>query len=461
MNRTWGLPFEGLMVGLLFVALGLGACLATTQSDTFWHLRAGAQIFELGRVPLFETWSHTAAGRPWPNHEWLWQALSYALFSVGGFPLLTALVAGIIMGGLVLNFRLMPGSVRARFGALACQGTLSCIVWSVRPQVVSLLATSVLLHCLVTRRLWLIPFLFVIWANFHGAVAMGGALLLAVTIMALFVDRGFGVKLLPIVLVSALGTAVTPMGFGLWRFVITSIGRSSDVRINEWQPPVVRTLDGIMFFALMALFLVIFVRRRRLLSGPGAFLFGAASVVTVPLAFLYVRNIPFALMTLAPLASAMLTIPRPAHTVQVLGDHPRFNLALLSIAALMAVTFVAVSWTNRWPRLGWDPMGAATISALKACPDNLYNRYGDGGYVLWFVKGKRVYIDSRQDPYPHSFVRAHLDGENEGISPQTLAARGLRCALLPPTSPTLPKLRAGGWKSVAADERFVVLKAPH
>lgn len=460
MKQPRGLSFDGLMVGLLFVALGFGACLVNAQSDTFWHLRAGAETLQEGRVPLVESWSHTAAGRPWPNHEWLWQVLSYAVFSVGGFPLLTALVAAIIVGGLIVNFRLLPGSSWARFGSLACQGTLSCIVWSVRPQAISLLAAALLLHFLLRRRLWPIPLLFLGWANFHGAVAMGGAVLLAVTVASLAVDRRFGVRLLPILLLSALATIVTPMGVGLWRYVLTSVGRSSDVGINEWLPPTVRNAEGAVFFALMASFLVLLVRRRGRLSGPTAQIFGVASVVTVPLAFLYVRNIPFALMTLAPLASVMLTSGGAREGMRVTVDHPRFNLALLSTAALTALTVVVVGWTSRWPRLGWRPMGDAAISALNRCPGNLYNRYGDGGFVLWFVPGKQVYIDSRQDPYPHDFVRAHIQEETQGLSALALATRDIRCAFLRTTSPTLPKLLAGGWKTLAADERFVVLEAP-
>ena len=80
---TRGLSFEQLMVGLLFGALGAAACLMPAQSDTFWHLRAGEEIWRTLRVPLDEHYSFTAAGRPWPNHEWLWQAVSYGLVSAG------------------------------------------------------------------------------------------------------------------------------------------------------------------------------------------------------------------------------------------------------------------------------------------------------------------------------------------------------------------------------------------
>ena len=40
-----GISFEQLMVGLLFGALAAAACLMPAQPDTFWHLRAGEEIW--------------------------------------------------------------------------------------------------------------------------------------------------------------------------------------------------------------------------------------------------------------------------------------------------------------------------------------------------------------------------------------------------------------------------------
>src|SRR5215813_13902112 len=101
-----GVSFNRMMVGLLFTAIVLTACLMPAQSDTYWHLRAGQDIWRTHHVPLVETWSHTAAGRFWPNHEWLWQALSYGLYRVGGMPLLVAGGAAAVTGAFAIVYRL-------------------------------------------------------------------------------------------------------------------------------------------------------------------------------------------------------------------------------------------------------------------------------------------------------------------------------------------------------------------
>lgn len=81
---TRGLTFSQLTAGLLFGALAACACLMPAHSDTYWHLRAGQEIWRTLHVPRVDSYSYTAAGRVWPDHEWLWQALSYALYRGGG-----------------------------------------------------------------------------------------------------------------------------------------------------------------------------------------------------------------------------------------------------------------------------------------------------------------------------------------------------------------------------------------
>ena len=71
-------------VGLLFVAFAVVATFSPAQNDTFWHLRAGADIWRTGHVPRIDTYSYTELGAAWPDHEWLSQALMYAAYHLGG-----------------------------------------------------------------------------------------------------------------------------------------------------------------------------------------------------------------------------------------------------------------------------------------------------------------------------------------------------------------------------------------
>src|SRR6185503_330693 len=105
---------ERLTAGLVFVALGVLACLAPTQSDTWWLLRAGQDTWRTGVVGLTDQYSHTAAGRFWWNHEWLTEVIFYAVYRLGGLALLTAVCAACMVGTWMLSWRLARGAFEAR-----------------------------------------------------------------------------------------------------------------------------------------------------------------------------------------------------------------------------------------------------------------------------------------------------------------------------------------------------------
>ena len=109
-----GLTFSQFAVLLMFCALAVCTCLMPAHSDTYWHLRAGQEIWQTLHVPLHDHYSFTADGRFWPNHEWLWQAIVYVLYAVGGMRLLVVGAAAFVLGAVASLYRLMVGGARAR-----------------------------------------------------------------------------------------------------------------------------------------------------------------------------------------------------------------------------------------------------------------------------------------------------------------------------------------------------------
>jgi hypothetical protein len=473
-----GLSFEQLMVGLLFGALGAAACLMPSQPDTFWHLRAGEEIWTTLHVPLDEHYSFTAAGRAWPNHEWLWQAFSFALVRAGGMRLLTLASAAIAVGAVVIFYRLMLGPARERFVLLLLGVPLVPSVWAVRPQLVSLLLLAVLLHLLVHERFVWLPPLFALWANVHGAVALGIAVLCAALAAALLRvragdgrDRARAALLAVLLPLSALATALTPMGFRLWSYIGSSMALSKQNRIDEWQPAFPRGPFEIGFWVLAAAFVALLVWRRRRLAKAswGDVVCVAAALVVLPLAARAVRNVaPFLLLAL-PASSRLLgpdfrfRLGRPATTERTGGgaaDRPRLNAALLAAFTLVELVGVSAAWAAPHPRLGWQPLGEAAIEALRTCPGPLYNRYYDGGYLIWFVPEQRVFVDSRQDPYPPALLLDQIAIEEGGPYRPVFDRYGMRCAFLPAAAPLGGRLRTDGWRTAHLDDRWTLLVAP-
>ncbi|HVZ79029.1 MAG TPA: hypothetical protein VG818_13685 [Gemmatimonadaceae bacterium] len=458
-------------IGLLFVAVVLTACLMPAQSDTYWHLRAGADIWRTHHVPLVETYSHTARGQFWPNHEWLWQAFSYAMVRTGGMPLLAAAAAGIVAGAFALAYRLMVSAPATRFALMVAGVPISACVWALRPQIVSLALLALLVTLLARERYRWLPLLFVAWANVHGAVALGGAVL-AVTAAAALVrarsgdphDQRRALTLTLLTPLCAAATALTPLGPRLWTFIGESIQRSRRTMINEWMPAYPNGPVEIAFWVLAIGFVVLLVLRWRRLRAWSDVAVVIAAVVVLPLAMRAVRNIPPFLLLAMPAASRLLgadfRLGRRAADARTTEEHPRLNLAILVALALGGAAVVGVAWAAPLPRLGWRPLPDGAIAALRACPGPLYNRYNDGGFVIWFVPETPVFIDSRQDPYPVDFVLDTVRDDSHATAMTTLARRGIRCVLLPHDSETLPQLASAGWRTRYSDADWSVVYAP-
>ena len=472
-----GLTFRQLTVGLLFGAMALFACLMPAQGDTFWHLRAGEEIWRTFHVPLDEHYSYTAAGGYWPNHEWLWQAFAYGLYRLGGMPLLELGAAAIIIGACAILYRLCVGSASTRVVLFALALPLATRAWALRPQLISTLALAVLLWVLVHERQRWLPLLFVIWANVHGAVAMGLALLAVIAGVAVLRARGGDAHdrrraqaLVALTPLCALSTLLTPLGFGLWRYIGASMALSHENGIQEWQPTWPDGPFGIIFWALALAFLGLLVWRRRRLRELSRIPWGdvvllTASLVMLVLAARAIRNTCVFLLIAVPAASRLLgdefrfrkRAGRPeAETL----DHPGVNLALLVGISAFEAAGVLFAWHVSYESLGWQPISAGALAAVRACPAEVFGRYNDGGPLLWFVPDKRVFSDTRQDPYPLAITRETWSIEHGGPYREAFARYGVRCAILPVSSPASARLTGDGWTARYRDDPWTVLVAP-
>ena len=447
-----GLTFEQLAAGALFVMLFARAAQAPAQNDTWWHLRSGADIWR-GILPTVERWSSTARGRAWPDHEWLSEAIFYPLHRIGGMPLLALLVAGVTTATFVLVWRLMVGPALRRGALVFLTLPVTLIVASLRPQVFSLLLLVVTVTLLARARFAWLPLVFLLWANLHGAVVVGGVVVAAVLVTALVWERARARSLLAWGALAGVATLVTPLGTGIVGLVF---GMSNEADIAEWEPAWRTMPAGVVFGAVVLLTAaaVVALRRRRRFEWSDRVLV-ASAVAILPLAVRYSRVMPMFAVVALPLLARGWEAWRPARPRR--DDRSLLHTAVLGVVVLLAVAWVGVAWSGPSEALEWEPLPASAVAAVRACDGPLYNRFDDGAYLLWFAPGVPVFIDSRVDPYPDDLLREHIRDEATGNYRATFARYGITCALLPPESPTAHALRRDGWRVTYSDARWLVL----
>jgi hypothetical protein len=459
-----GFSFADLRIVLLLTAVAATAALMPAQADTYWHLRAGQDLFTAGHVPMVDGYSHTARGLPWPNHEWLWQALSYGLYRGGGMPLLAGAGAVFATLACAIAYRLMRARSSVNFVLALIGIPAASVVWALRPQVVSLFFLMLLVHLVAAERFRFIPLLFVLWANLHGAVALGGAVLVTATVVAWFGDRRRFPWLLGVTIVSGALTGLTPMGLGLWRFIGESMTRSRQNQIMEWLPSYPKGPIEIAFWLAALIFAGMVVRRWRRLDSWSDRVVVAVALILLPLAARAVRNIsPFFLLWMPAMSrligpEARLPGARgPRNAAKDDGEHTGVNLALAGFGVVGAIVAVAFCWARPIDRLGWRPIAPAAVAAVRRCPGPLYNRYNEGGFLIWFVPEIPVFVDSRQDPYPADLLTAHAAAEKTGAYRDLFARHGIGCAALPPQSLVAKALVLDRWIETYRDPAWVVL----
>ena len=463
-----------------FVGLIVAACLMPANADTYWHLRAGQDIARSGQISLVDRYSYTAAGQPWPDHEWLWQLLTYGVHHVGGMPLLTAMSAAMLVGAFALAESLAVGPWWVRLPLFIVSVLSSHTPWGIRPAVLTLLALLAVTWLLAHEKDWLVPPIFLAWANAHGAVVLGLVVVGAAFLTAAARRESRRALRLGVVLALCGGLVlVTPLGLRLLSFIGESTARSRLNGVTEWRSGLVPAPGSVVFW-IVALAISVSAARlwRKLPTFADQFLV-ASAVLFVPLGLEAVRNIgPFAILAL-PAASRLLAAANSTRVAALSewlrrtfeGDTPasdgarpeppsslRRNRRNLAVSAVGGALIVGWAWWRPYSGLNWTPVSPEAAAAIGGCPGQVFNEYNEGGYLIWFVPERPVFIDGRQDPYSLPFLmRAQALAQDAAVRTAVFRDYGIRCAALSPESRLVAQLRAQGWRQTHRDERWVVL----
>jgi len=459
----WLRSFDGgrFIAAELFLALATVACFANVQSDTWWHLAAGREMVRTGKVMLTEQFSHTAFGGPWANYEWLSQWVFFQVYHTGGMPLLAATCALALFGACLFTWSLMRGPIADRLLVLALAVPLATPSWSVRPQAFTLFLLGLTAYLIVRERFWPLPLVFLIWANLHGAVALGFVVLLGDLAVAIATRRDVPRRLIFGSLCFA-ATLLTPLGLRYWPEIVRSLQRSRVNRIAEWQPPTLSPEYAVFWLVVGTLFWLAITRWRRLESYADRVLLMMA-VFVFPLAVRAMRNIgPFALVAVPAVARLAFhqAVTRPVAQAEHRVTSAALRVLVLAVSLTVALFLVLHRWTMSPPPGEWRPVSDQAAAVIRGCPGPIYNHYNDGGYLIWFTPEQKVFLDSRQDPYPAELLQAQLEVERTGDYRALLDRYSVRCAVLRPNSSALSVLKQSGWSEDYRDSRWIVVRSP-
>jgi hypothetical protein len=300
--------------------------------------------------------------------------------------------------------------------------------WSLRPQVFSMLLFMVTVQLALGDRLWWILPVLALWANAHAIVVFGVAVVGLVALEALIWTRRRFRRAALATLAAAAVPTISPLGFDYWPRVVETVRHSRTLGIAEYRSAWSVGWEALGFWILLAVLVVVCARGRRGLaersSSDRVLLLAAGALALASL--LSIRNVAYFALIAVPAVSRLL----PASPVRRSRPAQTAGIALVCISVLAGICIAAYRWRDAGSHLGWQPINQAAIGAVRACPPPIYNGFGEGGILMWFVPEQRVFVDGRVEAYPPALLHRVWQADVQAEYRDLFADYGVKCAVV-------------------------------
>jgi hypothetical protein len=437
------LVFISIFLGLLFL-------LPLTDPDYFWHLKTGEYIFLHRAFPVGDMFSFTHFGQPWVLHEWLFEVVLYGTFAwMGplGVKLLTTILGMSALGVTYSLLRRITVSPVYAFGLLLVTFIPFAIGFSPRPQLVTYVFFAIFLYVLLshkyfqaTRYLFVLPLIMAVWVNAHGGYIIG-IVLIGLFVVCEWTSHWIGnecdenkkqrlVRLTFVAIATALASLINPEFLGHWLYPLQVIGMETTRQIAEWQSPNFQDWGTRVYLILVLAFFASYTYAAR----KPDFTELIIPTFLMVAGFMAIRHVPLAVLTMAPFIAIALSHGPEAglsslwHRTNLAGFYKRWigggkqlgeREYLLNWIVLMTIAFGlslyypiyhAKHEENVNERL---PVKAVNFIVANGITGNMFNNYGDGGYLIYRLSpDRKVFIDGRADLYGDKFLQDFIGEKN-------------------------------------------------
>jgi hypothetical protein len=390
------------LIFLFFFTVGA----ISLDPDFGWHLTGGDYILKNG-IAQTDPFSYTMPSFPFVDHEWLTNVLiarAYPILGQTGLPAVYALIATLAIITVLWDFifdNLYESKVQKflyLIPAMLGAGTLLAF-FGVRPQIESWLLLAILYRVLSNDVLWkkfrvFVPILILLWTNLHGSFALSVVIIL---IFAIFRSVRLGKVLwdyFAVFIAGVLVTFINPYGVRLWGEVWMQLSDSTlRWRIMEWMPPV--NFFNLCFIGLLTLSVTFVIKYRRKIELEFIALYGFLLFQGL----MSSRHIPlWTIITMPIIAKAIILLFEEVGRIKF--GKERFMTLFKFLTIGIFIIFVFQGIYSSYSRYFLSERYFYPKDAVEFLKENLpqgqiYSEYGWGGYLIWKLPEKRVFIDGR------------------------------------------------------------------
>lgn len=421
---------RGLQLVILTLLLGfvgwraLFLKFSVADLDIWWHVKVGEWIVDHHALPHSGILSRTAADRPWMAYSWAYEVLlsrSYAWFGLVGVGIFGTLLTLAVAAAVYWMARRLSGSfwVACGLATVACSAFLFNLM--PRPVFFSMVLYSITLALLLEAQrtgrvkvLYSLPFVFLIWANFHIQFVYGMFVVGLFAGIHILLNLGQRTHVLPesirrsklragivtLILVLCLAAScIGPYSYHLYVVAFTYAGSKFPYAfIVEFQALNFRALSHYveLLMAVAAFFTLGSEKRIDLFKL-------ALLTVTTVVAFRTMRDSWFLCIAAA---ACMADSFREQAGEEAEQPSTETVPQKFGIAVALALLLFLFARNTDFNTRGLDdamssvfPVRALNFLRANPQPGLLYNTFDWGGFLTWYNPDQPVAIDGRTDLY--------------------------------------------------------------
>jgi len=383
--------------------------------DFGWRLKSGELILKTG-IQYKDPFSYTMPSFPYVDHAWLQSLTLSYLFPIVGKIGLALIYSLFVFLAIKISHSTLKSSVKkdltniyrkslgGDFGDFSnfvflLSISLLFVFFGVRVQILTWVFLALLLKMIFDDILWkkyrlFLPLIFLVWANTHGGFASGLMSFFLVLITRSLREKKVNLYSYFIFIASLLITLVNPYGFGVWREVWSSIV-DAKLRwaINEWMPAI--TMLNLPMIVLGTFSSVFVWKQRKFLKTEEVFLFFFFLVQAVSsrrhLPLLVIAGLPIVTQAIWTFHNQLKN--KKSALERIFKAYRWAWLGVLGIVLFQLIFDYAegISLTEE----NYYPKSAVYYLKENTPPGQIFTEYGWGGYLIWKIPEKKVFVDGR------------------------------------------------------------------
>ncbi|MBI3443133.1 hypothetical protein HY008_00505, partial [Candidatus Woesebacteria bacterium] len=386
--------FKAFVFALIFVVFWVKG-IYFLDPDFGWHLASGQLILSEG-FSKTDRFSYTMPSFPEVRHDWLSEVIIAKLYGLVGYIGLSFLFSAlaffsflvVIKKGFFNDYKVLVPLTLAASVILPYIG--------IRTQVVTLFFFAVLISILFNqaKNLFILVPIFTLWANLHGGFSSGLAVLYLVLVLRMLRERKINTRYVAVLAFSTLATFLNPYGIILWREVRdTVLGSPLRWTISEWAPSIfVFSFPLVLLFSLSSIFIWRARKRIKFEKLVLYILFLLEGIVSR-------RHVPLWAIVSLPLTIETLGFFRkelPGKSGAIIRFKKAVKISLFaSLVLFIFQSTISLKDAILLNENVFYPKNAVLLLKNNLPQGQIFSEYGWGGYLIWKLPEKRVFIDGR------------------------------------------------------------------